>query len=402
MKSWVKIIIALFAGLSFGIIFGNQFQIITVVGNTFINLLKMIAGLLVFVSIITSISHINDPKKMCRIWARTISFYVITTLIAIGLGISIGFLLKPGASLSYSYDFSVSATYYKSGLLDFISSMVPSNPFAAFANGNILQIIVFAIFFAFAIILSGDKGKPAILFFESISSIMNKLTCIIMKFAPYGVFALIVTTVGSNGVNVIIPLAKLLLCNFIACAIHVVVVFGFSLHILSRTKIGLFLRGMKDAILVAFTTSSSSATLPVSIECARNKLGVSDDISGFVLSLGSTINMNGAAIGQAIAAIFIAQAYGVELTILKIAILTLTVLLSAVGTAGIPGQSIIMLSVVLNSIGLPLEGIALVAGVDRIRDMISTVVNILGDAVAMMYVAHKEKRVTVVSKCSYV
>jgi len=393
MKSWVKILIGLFAGIVFGLFFGDQFKSLSIVGTLFIDLLKMIVGILVFSSIVTGICHIHDPKKLGRIGLRTISFYVGTTITAICIGLIFAFLIQPGVGLSYFSEIAAEAGTRRIGIMDFILSIVPSNPVAAFAEGNILQVIVFAIFFALALTLTGEKGKPVLAFFESISEVMNTLTHLIMRFAPYGVFALIATTIGSNGSNVILPLTKFLLCNFLACAIQIGVIFTIALKILAHTEIGPFFKGMKDAIVVAFTTSSSSATLPVSMECARDKLGVSDDISGFVLALGSTVNMNGAAIGQSIACVFIAQAYGIELTFFKIIILVVTTLLSAIGAAGIPGQSIVMLSVVLNSIGLPLEGIALVAGVDRIREMVSTVVNILGDAVAMLYVARKENQI---------
>ena len=222
---------------------------------------------------------------------------------------------------------------------------------------------------------------------------MYSLTHFIMKLAPYGVFALIATAVSSVGIKVILPLLKFLACNYIACFLQIIFVFGFSLRYLAKLKVAPFFKGMKDAIILAFTTSSSSATLPVSLECARDHLGLSPDISGFVLSLGSTINMNGGAIGQAVSAIFIAQAYGIEVTVAKVCILVFVSLVSAVGAAGIPGTGIVMLSVVLNAMGLPLEGIALVAGVDRLREMVSSVVNILGDAVAAVFVAKKEKQI---------
>jgi len=255
-----------------------------------------------------------------------------------------------------------------------------------------LQIIVFAIFFAYAIILSGEKGKFVLSFLESVAEVMHSLTHFIMRFAPYGVFALIATSVGSMGMRVIVPLLKFLACNYIACFIQIFVVFTLIIRFLIRVDVMPFFKGMKDAIVLAFSTSSSAATLPVSMECAREQLGISEDISGFVLSLGSTINMNGGAIGQAIASIFIAQAYGIELSFVKIGVLVFTSLISAVGAAGIPGSGIVMLSVVLNAVGLPLEGVALVVGVDRIREMVSAVTNILGDGVAALYVAKKESQ----------
>lgn len=390
MKGWVKILIGLFTGVIFGLIANEQFVALTVLGKIFIDLLKMLVGILVFASIVTGICHINDPRKLGRIGLRTVLFYIITTVLAISVGIFIGYLFKPGQGLGLITDSSMLEETARIGLLDFLASIIPANPFAALVEGNIMQVIVFAVLFALAIIFAGEKGKPVLNFIESLADVMNSLTHIIMKLAPYGVFALIASAVGSMGAKVILPLLQFLACCYVACLFQLVGVFPLILKYLIKTPILPFFKGMKDAIVLAFTTSSSAATLPVTMECATDELGISEDISGFVLSLGSTVNMNGAAIGQAISAIFIAQAYGIELTWLKLGILTFTSLMTAIGAAGIPGQGIVMLSVVLASIGLPIEGIALVAGVDRIREMISSVVNVLGDAVAALYVAKKE------------
>lgn len=390
MKGWVKILIGLFSGILFGLVAREQFSSLIVFGKIFIDLLKMLVGTLVFSSIVTGICHIHDPKKLGRIGFATVSFYIITTIIAISIGILTGYAFQPGGSLGLITDMPLNDETARVGVLDFLSSIIPANPFAALVEGNIMQLIVFAILFALAIIFSGEKAKPILTFFESLSEVMNTLTHIIMKLAPFGVFALIATAVGSMGAKVILPLFKFLLCCYLACLFQLFGIFAFILKYIIKTPVMPFYKGMKDAIVLAFTTSSSAATLPVTMECAKDELGISEDISGFVLSLGSTVNMNGAAIGQAISALFIAQAYGIELTWLKIGVLIFTSLLTAIGAAGIPGQGIVMLSVVLASIGLPVEGIALVAGVDRIREMISAVVNVMGDAIAALYVAKRE------------
>lgn len=393
MKPWVKILIGLVLGVVFGLVTHREFHFLTLIGRIFIDLLKMLVGIIVFSSIVSGICHIHDPKKLGRIGIRTLIFYLVTTLIAVAVGIFLGYLIKPGDGLSLTYIDSSATTNVRIGLLDFLSGIVPANPIASFANGNILQIIVFAVFFAYAIILSGEKGKPVLAVIESVSEVMYALTHFVMKFAPYGIFALIATSVGSVGGRVIRPLLELLVSNYIGCLFMVLVVFPLAIKFLARLQIMPYFKGMKDAIVMAFTTSSSSATLPVSLECARDHLGVSEDISGFVMSLGSTVNMNGAAVGQVLSAIFISQAYGIELSWLNISVLIVTAILSAVGAAGIPGTGIIMLSMVLNSIGLPLEGIALVAGIDRLREMISAMTNILGDGVATIYVAKKEGQI---------
>lgn len=392
MKPWIKILIGLGLGLIFGLVVGKQIEFLNLVGKAFIDLLKMLVGLIVFSSLVTGVCHINDPKKLGRIGGRTLAYYAVTTLLAIGFGLLLVFLIKPGASLDLPMPTGSADSGVGLSMIDFVFSVVPSNPFASFAEGNILQIIVFAIFFAFAITIAKDKGKPILKLIESLSEVMYTLTHSVMKVAPYGVFALIASAVGSIGFKVIFPLLLFLACCYVACILQIIIVLAGSIKYLTKLEIAPFFKGMKDAIVLAFTTSSSSATLPVSIECARDHLGISSDIAGFVLSLGSTINMNGAAIGQAVSAIFIAQAYGIEITWVNILVLCVTALVSAVGAAGIPGTGIVMLSVVLNAMGLPLEGIALVAGVDRLREMMSSVVNILGDATAALYVAKKEKQ----------
>jgi len=393
LKPWVKIIIGLVLGVIAGLALGHKVDMLERVGKAFIDLLKMLVGLIVFSSLVVGMCHINDPKKLGRIGIRTILFYAITTIIAIGFGLLMVFIFKPGAGLGLPIPAAHLQTPQTLGLVDFLFAIVPSNPFAAFAEGNILQIIVFSVFFAFAITLAGDRGKKVLELLESLSEVMYSLTHSIMKLAPYGVFALIATAVGDIGLKVIYPLLKFLLCNYVACLLQIFIIFCLTLRYIVKLRVAPFFKGMKDAIVLAFTTSSSSATLPVSLDCARNHLGLSPDISGFVLSLGSTVNMNGAAIGQAISAIFIAQAYGIEITAVKVLILVFVALVSAIGAAGIPGTGIVMLSVVLNAMGLPLEGIALVAGVDRLREMVSAVVNVLGDAVAAVFIAKKENQI---------
>lgn len=413
MKPWIKILIGLVAGVCVGLflsnidvfapLFGSKSHFLEIkkgcnhylslLGKVFIDLLKMLVGIIIFSSMVAGICHIHDPKKLSRIGLKTISYYVVTTLLAIGFGVALSFLIKPGAGLDLACSQASLAKSKDLSIIEFLFSIVPSNPIAAFAEGNVLQIILFGVLFAFAIILTGEKAKPVLNVIESVSEVMFSLTHVIMKLAPYGVFALMAAAVSSIGLKVIMPLVWILLCNYIACFLQIFIVFGLSIKYLARLEVGPFFKGMKDAIVVAFTTSSSSATLPISMECAQDHLGVSKDISGFVLSLGSTVNMNGAAIGQAVAAIFIAQAYNIEITFVKIFVLFFTALISAVGAAGIPGTGLVMLSVVLNAMGLPLEGIALVAGIDRLREMLSAVTNVLGDAVAAVYIAKTEKQI---------
>ncbi|MCH9612698.1 MAG: Proton/glutamate-aspartate symporter [Chlamydiia bacterium] len=395
MKIWVKILIGLGLGIAVGLIAQREFAALNVIGQLFISALKMLVGLIVFSSIVTGVAHIHDPKKLGRIGGRALLFYLFSTLIAIGFGLVIAYVFEPGSGLNLSLPVTSSSARPPIGLGDFVVNIVPSNPFQSFAEGNVLQVIVFALFFSYAVILSGEAGKPILKVLESVLAVMFSLTHLIMEFAPYGIFALIATSVGTIGFGVLLPLAKFLFCNYLACLLQIAVIFTIAIKLLAGLSVAPFFRGMKDAIVVAFTTSSSSATLPVSIEAATEHLGISEDISGFVMSLGSTINMNGGAIGLVISSIFISQAYGLTLTSMQIVILIFTALISAIGAAGIPGTGVVMLSIVLNAMGLPLEGIALVVGVDRIREMVSTVVNILGDGVATLYVARKEKQIDI-------
>jgi len=392
MRSWVKILLGLFLGVVFGLILGPHAEVFRIFGKAFIHLMTMIVVLLIFSSLVVGICNIKDPKKLGRIGLRTFGFYIVSTLIAIAVGATLAHLLKPGEGLSLiSVDASLGRTEMKLG--DFFLSLIPSNPIAAFSQGNVLQIIIFSIFLAISIIFAKEKGKPLLKLLESVADTMHSLTHFVMLLAPYGIFALMASTIGSIGYKVIMPLVKFLICNYIACLVQLFIIFTIALRYGAKMKIIPFFKGMKDAIVLAFTTSSSSATLPVSLECAQKHLGISKNISGFVLSLGSTVNMNGGAIGQAVSAIFIAQAYGIDLNWIKILSLFLVSLFAAVGAAGIPGTGLIMLSLVLSVMGLPLEGIALVAGVDRLREMMSSVVNVLGDAVAAVFVAKKEKEI---------
>ncbi|MEI8300169.1 MAG: dicarboxylate/amino acid:cation symporter [Chlamydiota bacterium] len=401
MKPWMKMMISLVLGVVFGLLISGADWMIPyqpritdhlgLLGKGFIDLLKMLVGLLIFCSLVTGICHINDPKKLGRIGVYSFSFFALSTSVAITLGVAITSWIKPGQGL-HLVAREVITSVSENHLLEFILGAIPSNPIAAFANGNILQIIVFAVLFAVAMVIAGEKGQKVLGVIESTNDVMCILTNLVMKCAPYGVFVLMASAVSAIGWKVVLPLLLVIACNYLCCFIQIFAVFGLVLKYLIGIRLVSFFQGMKEAILVAITTCSSAATLPVSLECIRQRLGVSKELSAVVMALGSTINMNGAAIGQAVAAIFIAQAYHIEMTWFKIAILFTTALMSAIGAAGIPGTGLIMLSVVLNAIGLPLEGIALVAGVDRLREMMSTVTNILGDAVATLYVAKKEQQ----------
>lgn len=389
MKLWLKILIALILGVITGLIFGERAEILQPIGTIFLSLINMIIVLLVLSSMTVGITSIHDPKKLGRVGLKTLVLYLITTVIAICIGLIFSNVFDLGGSLHLARNFEINIESAPS-LSEIFLSVIPNNPVSSLAQGNILQIIVFSLFLGVSINFAGEKGKPLLEVLESLADVMYRLTSIIMEFSPIGVFAIMASVSGAFGLHVLIPLLKFLIIYYGACVVHVVVVFCGLLWFFARLHPWPFFRGMSDAIMVAFSTCSSTATLPVSMHCTQENLGVSKNISSFVLPLGSTVNMNGAAIYQGMAAVFIAQAYGIELGWQELITLVVTATLAAVGAAGIPGSGFIMLSVVFSSIGLPLEGLAMLAGIDRIREMGSTVLNILGDAVCAVYVAKQE------------
>ncbi len=388
---WGKILIGLALGVIVGLIFKEKCLYLKPIGTLFINGIKMLIVPLVFSSLIVGVTSIEDMGKMGRIGLKTVLIYCVTTIMAIVIGLGFSWITHPGAGVHLTTGSAVNVSAKAApSFIDTIVNMVPSNPIGALASGEILQIIVFAIFLGIAINLTGTKAKPVKVFFEGLAEIMYKLTSIIMEFAPYGVFALIATVIGQYGIEFLLPLLKVVLTVYVGCIIHTIFVLGGGLAMFKLNPIRFF-KGFLDATLVAFSTSSSSAALPVSLRCTQENLGASIGISSFVLPLGATINMNGTALYQGVCAVFIAQAYGIDLTVSNYITIVLTAVLAAVGTAGVPGAGLIMLSLVLSSVGLPMEGVAIIAGIDRILDMARSTVNVVGDGIAAVIVAKTEK-----------
>ena len=392
MKLWLKILIGVALGLVVGWIIGPKAAYLKPIGTIFLNLINMLVVLLVFSSMTVGITSIHDPKKLTRIGLKTLAIYLVTTVIAITIGISLAYIIKPGvgAELGTVTDPGLEAVKGMT-LQDLLINIIPSNPIAAFTdNRKILQVIVFAIFLGIALNLCGEKGRPLLRSLESLAEAMYRLTSIVMELAPYGVFGIMAWVAGTFGWKTLLSLVSFLLTNYAACAIHVVVVDIGILWLLARLNPLHFFKGLGDAMAFAFSTNSSTATLPITLHCVQENLGVSKNISSFVIPLGSTINMNGTAIFQGIAAVFVAQAYGITLGWESLVTIMIASILSAIGAAGIPGTGFVMLVVVLGSVGLPVEGIAILFGVDRLREMVSTVVNIIGDGIAAVWVAKAE------------
>jgi Na+/H+-dicarboxylate symporter len=404
MKLWQKIVIGFVLGLGLGLVAGphqeyipiaHLFTLINGGGKLFINSIKMLIVPLVFASLIVGITSMHDIKKMGRIGLKAMLVFLGTTAVAITIGLGLSNVLQLGAGLNLVTE-GMAKVAESPSFLETIINVVPTNPVASLATGNILQVLTFAILLGIAINFSGEKGKPLAKLCESLAETMYTLTDIVMKAAPYGVFCLMAGVCAQYGLDVILPLIKVIGALYFACALHIVFVYGGALS-LAKLNPMRFFTGMTDANLVAFTTTSSSGTLPVTMRCTEENLGVSNSIASFVLPLGATVNMNGTAIYQGITVIFIANAAGIDLTFANYVTIVLTATLASIGTAGVPGGGLIMLSLVLTSVGLPIEGVALVAGIDRILDMARTMVNVMGDALASVLVAKSENELDLVA-----
>ncbi|MEI8655804.1 MULTISPECIES: dicarboxylate/amino acid:cation symporter [Vibrio] len=387
---WKKILIGMVAGLVVGTIMGPSAAILKPIGTLFINAIKMLIVPLVFCSLIVGITSMKDTRKMGRIGVKAIALYMGTTAVAIAIGMGLSSILEPGAGLNM-----VAKNLEDSGkaapeLVQTLLAMIPQNPVNAMAAGNILQIIVFAVGLGVSLVLVGEKGEPAVKIFESLAEAMYKLTEIVMTLAPYGIFGLMAWVAGTYGLDVLLPLIKVIAAVYIGALIHILVFYSGLLSILGRLNPINYLRSITNPAAVAFTTSSSSGTLPATIKASREELGVSEGVSSFVLPLGATINMDGTALYQGVCALFIAQAFGIDLETSDYLTIILTATLASIGTAGVPGAGLIMLSLVLSTVGLPIEGLAIVAGIDRILDMARTTINICGDMMVAVLVAKSE------------
>ncbi|VXC89098.1 Glutamate transporter homolog [Pseudomonas sp. 8Z] len=387
---WQQILVGLALGVVVGMLFKSGAQALMPVGTLFLNAIKMLIVPLVFISLVAGITAMSDSAKLGRISVKTITIYLITTAFAVSIGLLFGTLFSPGEGMHMVASGSAEAKQAPS-LVQILVGLVPTNPVTAFAEGNILQIIVFAIALGVSMNLVGEKAAPAIRLFDSLAEVLYKLTDLVMRFAPIGVFALIAGVVASHGIEVLLPLAGVIGVIYLASLAHLLLIYGGLIGGLARLSPLRFFRGIAPALAVAFSTSSSSGTLPVSIECARKNLGVSQGVAGFVLPVGATINMDGTAIYQGVLALFIAQAFGIDLNAGQYLMIILTATLASIGTAGIPGAGLIMLGLVLSSVGLPLEGVALIAGIDRILDMARTTVNVAGDLMTTTLVGNSEK-----------
>ncbi|PSW83049.1 dicarboxylate/amino acid:cation symporter [Photobacterium angustum] len=363
-------------------------------GKIFIASLKMLVVPLVFVSLVCGTSSLKDIATLGRLGGKTVLFYLATTAIAISLALFLANVFEPGAGADLSAATTFAAKEAPT-LGSVIVGMFPTNPISSMANGNTLQIIVFAVLFGIAISAAGKPGERIAEVFKDLNEVIMKLVALLMNIAPFGVFFLMAKLFTGLGLDAIFNLINYFLVLVAALLIHGLVTYSAMLKIFTGLSPITFLKKMEDAVMFAFSTASSNATIPVTMETATKRLGVNNKIASFTVPLGATINMDGTAIMQGVATVFIAQAFNIDLSMGDYIAVIVTATLASIGTAGVPGVGLIMLAMVLNQVGLPVEGIAIIMGVDRLLDMIRTAVNITGDSVVTCIVAKSENELDI-------
>lgn len=400
-----RILIGLFLGFITGIVIYLFVQegmirdtiivggVLKFIGQVFLRAIKMLVVPLVFISIVNGAAGIGDIKKLGRIGGRTLVFYMTTTAVGISIALLVASVINPGQT--DGLDLSAVVTQEVEineavPIVDVFLDMVPTNPVSSMVNANMLQLIVFALLIGVALSALGEKAEYVSKLFSELNEIMMKLVSFVMLLAPIGVFGLIAVTFANEGLDAIYALGKYFATVILVLFIHAIITYGGILKIFTGLSPIRFFKNFFPAISVAFSTATSSGSLPITMDVSEENLGVSKNISSFTLPLGATINMDGTAIMQGVATIFIAQIYGIELTFMQILTVIFTATLASIGTAGVPGVGLIMLSMVLQSVNIPVEGIGLIMGIDRLLDMTRTAVNVTGDAVCSLIIAKKE------------
>ena len=397
LAGWI--IICLFAGILVGFAFlklapESTFttDYLKPLGTIYINLLKFMVVPVVVFSIMDGVISLNDLKRVGSLGIKTIVYYILTTAFAVVIGLVVvncfkGFFPALDQSVTSSLEYNASEA---PKVMDVIIAIFPDNVFKPMVEANMLPVICIAIFFGAGVLAAGAKGQKIAELVNCMNEVTMKVLMMIIKLTPIGVFCLMADVVAVNGAKIVGSLALVVCVAYIGYILHLGIVYSCSVKLLAGMRPASFFKGMAPAMLTAFTTTSSNATLPINIECCNN-MGAEPEVSSFVLPLGATINMDGTAIYQAVAAVFIACCYGVDLTLGQMSMIVLTATLASIGTAGVSGAGMIMLSMVLMQVGLPVEGIAIIAGVDKLFDMGRTTLNITGDATAAMWLSKLER-----------
>ncbi len=385
---WQRVIAALILGVITGLVWGPEAEIIKWIGDFFIKAIKMLVVPLIFFSLVAGVASLGDLRKLGSVGGRAMILFVITGQIAAWLGLALGTFFQPGKGVNTdALQKGEVPAPNETTAVDMILSIVPDSPVQVMADVRVLPLIVFALLIGIGILMAKEEGKPLAKIFDSGAIVMQKVTMIVMELTPFGVFALMAWVAGTLGPDALVSLAQLVGLNYLGCLLIIGVMYSAMIKFVAKLPVIDFFRGIVDAIAVSYSTASSNATLPVTLRCVERNLGVSNSVASFVVSLGATINMNGTAMYLGLATLFGAQIFGVDLSFGDYILIAITSTLGAIGAAGIPGAGLIMMALVFGSVGVPLETIAFVAGVDRIMDMMRTTTNVSGDAAIATTVA---------------
>lgn len=385
---WQRVIAALVLGIIVGRMWGPGAESIKIIGDVFVAFIKMLVVPLIFFSLVAGVASIGDLRKLGSVGWRAMLIFVVSGQISVWLGLMLGTLIAPGAGVDTSaLSMGAVPEPNETSWREMVLGMVPQSPVQVMADVNVLPLIIFSLLIGIGILMAQEDGEPVLKIFDSGSVVMQKVTAVVMELTPFGVFALMAWVAGTLGFDALAALGKLVFLNYFGCFLIIVLIYGGLIRLVARLPFISFLRGIVDAMAVSYSTASSNATLPVTLRCAQRNLGVSKSVASFVISLGATINMNGTAMYLGLATLFGAQIFGVDLSWGDYGMIALLGTLGAVGAAGIPGAGLIMMALVFGAVGVPLETIAFVAGVDRIMDMIRTTTNITGDAAVAVTVA---------------
>ena len=389
---WKRVVGALVLGVLAGLYFHYYWMEaatnIKIVGDVFIGFIRMLVVPLIFFSLVSGVASIGDIRKLGAVGGRAIVLFLITGQIAIWLGIALGTIFKPGVGLDISaMERGEPPVPNDASWQDMILAVIPQNPVGVMADGAVLPLIVFSLLIGIGILMAKDEGKPVLKIFDSGAIVMQQVTAIVMEMTPFGVFALIAWVVGTIGPNALGALGQVVFLNYLGCALMIGVIYIGLLKFMAKVPVVDFFRGMVDALAVSYSTASSSATLPVTLRCLQRNIGVSRSVSSFTASLGATINMDGTAMYLGLATVFGAQIFGVDLTMGDYIMVAVLATVGSIGAAGIPGTGLIMMALVFDAVGVPMETIALVAGIDRIMDMMRTTTNVTSDATIATVVA---------------
>jgi Na+/H+-dicarboxylate symporter len=390
----IRVLTAMLLGITIGVIFKKDVLIIEPIGKIFVSLIKMVVLPLIMTSLISSLTSLNSPKQLKKIGAKTIGLLLFTTGIATVVGVLVGNMMNLGSGVVFVKDVSFKASEVPS-FSQVILDMIPSNPIASMADGKIIPVIIFSLFVSIAIIIENAKNpeivKPVKNFINSLAQIMFTITKIVIDLAPFGVLSLMSSVAAKNGFATLIPLAKIIIAMYVACLIHIVITYGSLLTFVARVNPIKFFKKIFPAQVVAFTTQSSYGTLPVTIKSLTDRAKISEKIASFVAPLGATVGMNGGGgIYPALVAIFVSKVFNLELTMSHYLLLITTTIIGSIGIAGVPGAATIAATVVLSTLGLPVEGLAMILGIDVIIDMVRTMTNVTGASVVAFLVATSE------------